>query len=77
MKDSARARIEAAASRLAAIESHLKHLNPDLVLERGYSIAMTADGAIVHDAAQVAAGEEITVKFAKGAADAAVRRVRR
>jgi exodeoxyribonuclease VII large subunit len=77
LRDAARSRVDATASRLSALESHLKHLNPDLVLERGYSIATRASGAIVQDAAQVNAGEALTVTFARGAVDTQVTRVRR
>ena len=76
LRDASRARVDALASRLAALDSHLKHLNPDLVLERGYSIAATADGAIVHDASQVKAGDALTVTFARGAAETQVTRTR-
>jgi exodeoxyribonuclease VII large subunit len=76
LRDAARSRLDSAASRLTSLESHLKHLNPDLVLERGYSIAMTAGGEIVHDAAQLTPGAEISVTFARGAADAQVKRTR-
>jgi exodeoxyribonuclease VII large subunit len=76
LRDAARARLDSTAARLTSLESHLKHLNPDLVLERGYSIAMTASGVIVHDAARLAAGEEINLTFARGSADAEVKRTR-
>jgi exodeoxyribonuclease VII large subunit len=72
LRDGTRARLDTAATALRAIESHLKHLNPELVLERGYSIAMTASGAIVQDAAQLAAGDALRVAFARGSADATV-----
>jgi exodeoxyribonuclease VII large subunit len=73
IRDSARARLESATSRLAAIESHLKHLNPDLVLERGYSIALKASGEIVRDAAQVAPQDELEIRFAHGSATTQVK----
>jgi exodeoxyribonuclease VII large subunit len=68
LRESACARVDTLASRLAALEAHLKHLNPDLVLERGYSIATTAEGAIVHDAVQVRGGDTLNVTFARGSA---------
>jgi exodeoxyribonuclease VII large subunit len=76
LRDASRARVDTAGARLVALESHLKHLNPELVLERGYSIATTAAGAIVHDASQVKAGDALTVTFARGAADTEVKRIR-
>ena len=68
MRDAARARMAAEAVRLQAIESHLKHLNPQLVLERGYSIAVDASGAIVRDAAQLTPADPLRIKFARGSA---------
>jgi exodeoxyribonuclease VII large subunit len=76
LRESARVRIDGLSSRLSAIESHLTHLNPELVLERGYSIATTAAGAIVHDASQVKTGETLKVTFARGSADTEVTRTR-
>ena len=60
------------AQRLAGLELGLRHLNPQGVLDRGYSIVTNAGGAIVQDAAVVAAGEVLSLRFARGAADARV-----
>jgi exodeoxyribonuclease VII large subunit len=68
LNDAARARVDGAALRLAAMESHLKHLNPQLVLERGYSIAADASGAVVRSGAQVAPGDVLDIIFARGSA---------
>ena len=74
LRESTRGRIDSTAAKLTALESHLKHLNPDLVLERGYSIATTASGAIVHDAGQVKPGDELKVTFARGSAETEIKR---
>ena len=66
-------RLEAAASLLTRTEAHLKHLNPQLVLERGYSITATGAGKIVRDSAEIACGEELKITFAKGWAGAQVK----
>jgi len=68
LNDAARTRVDSAALRLAAMESHLKHLNPQLVLERGYSIAADASGAVVRSGAQVAPGDVLDITFARGSA---------
>jgi exodeoxyribonuclease VII large subunit len=68
LREAASSRMETAARRLAALESHLKHLNPELVLERGYAIAVDESGTIVRDAMQLAAGDGLTVTFSRGAA---------
>jgi exodeoxyribonuclease VII large subunit len=77
LKDGVHSRLDTAAARLQNLEAHLKLLSPNLVLERGYSIAMTRSGTIVHDAAQLTAGDEVKLTFARGGADAKVTRTRR
>ena len=67
-----RERLATLAQRLVALDAGMRHLNPQGVLERGYSIATTAAGAIVHDAAQIAPGDALQLRFARGAADAKV-----
>ena len=59
------------------MEAHLKHLDPARVLERGYSIAVDPSGAIVREAAQLASGDLIELKFARGRAQAKVQNVTR
>jgi exodeoxyribonuclease VII large subunit len=66
-------RLNTAATQLTGLEAHLKHLNPHLVLERGYSITETADSGIVRDGAQLAIGEELKITFARGWAGAQVK----
>lgn len=73
LSDAARMRVENAVSRVASIESHLKHLNPHRVLERGYSIAVDASGTVVRDAERLAAGDLLDVTFARGVARAEVK----
>jgi exodeoxyribonuclease VII large subunit len=72
-----------AEKRLGALKQHLahlglalKHLGPQAVLDRGYSIILTETGSVVQDASQLAAGDEVTLHLARGAADATVRRTR-
>jgi exodeoxyribonuclease VII large subunit len=60
------------AQRLAALESALRHLNPQGVLERGYSIVTTVAGVIVQDAAQTSVGDALRLRFARGTAAARV-----
>jgi exodeoxyribonuclease VII large subunit len=69
-------RVAALDQRVAALASGLRHLSPQEVLERGYSIVTTEAGAVVQDAAQVAAGDDIALRFARGTAAARVTRAR-
>jgi exodeoxyribonuclease VII large subunit len=60
---------------LARMSANLAHLNPQAVLERGYSIVGKQDGRIVRSAEQIAAGEPLRVTFAHGAAQARVEHI--
>jgi exodeoxyribonuclease VII large subunit len=66
------ARLERIGARLDALAQNLTHLNPQAVLERGYAIVATGDGAIVLDAAQLAVGDPVALTFARGRASATV-----
>ena len=59
-------------ARLVKMTASLAHLNPQAVLERGYSIVEKRDGQIVRSAEQVAAGEPLRLTFARGAAQTRV-----
>ncbi len=74
LREAARRRVEAASTLLARLDANLKHLNPQSVLERGYSITESAAGRIVRDGAQLAVGEEVTITFARGRVGAQVKR---
>lgn len=59
-------------TRLGRLENGLQHLNPDSVLQRGYSMVRTRAGALVQDSRQVSVNEEIAITFAHGEAHARV-----
>jgi exodeoxyribonuclease VII large subunit len=52
--------------RLDRLRLQLEERSPLRVLERGYAIATTADGAILRDAAQIALGDTIAIHLHKG-----------
>jgi len=58
---------------LSRCQGALAALSPLATLERGYSIVRGPDGAIVRDAAQLAAGDELQLQFAHGSACARVK----
>jgi exodeoxyribonuclease VII large subunit len=60
---------------LARLDGHLRNLNPQTVLERGFSLTQDAHGNIVRDSATLAAGDLLRITFAKGASHAQVRDV--
>jgi exodeoxyribonuclease VII large subunit len=56
--------LDRAADDVAHIRARLIALSPAATLRRGYAIVQQADYAVVLSASQVAAGEELTVRFA-------------
>ncbi|MBA2689783.1 MAG: exodeoxyribonuclease VII large subunit [Burkholderiales bacterium] len=60
--------LEKSASRVAGLQAQLSHLNPEAVLQRGYSIVAREDGSIVRDASQLAIDDSVTMGFARGGA---------
>jgi exodeoxyribonuclease VII large subunit len=61
--------------RLLRLEQNLRHLSPDSVLERGYSLVQQADGSIVRDSTRLAPAEPLTVTFARGQAEVRVEKI--
>ena len=51
---------------LRRLESQLRALSPLAVLDRGYSLTQTEDGAVVRDIAQIKTGGTIRTRLAKG-----------
>ena len=74
LRESGWRRLESADGLLARLGAHLKHLNPQSLLERGYSITESAAGHIVRDGSRLAVGDDVTMTFAKGRAGARVTR---
>ncbi len=59
--------------RLDRLASNLSHLNPEGVLERGYSIALDWRGNIVRDAASLTPGDLLTLHLLRGRAETEVK----
>jgi exodeoxyribonuclease VII large subunit len=59
-------RLETLMMSLQRQRTHLAHLNPGSVLERGYSIAYAADGTVVRNSDQIDVDDPIQVVFARG-----------
>lgn len=62
-------------ARITALATHLDHLNPAAVLERGYSIVRRMDGSIVRDSRQMAVDETVELTLARGLAGARITRL--
>ncbi len=60
-------------NRLGQAEAILRERSPLVILKRGYSITREASGKIVRDAAQVAIGDDVSIRLARGELGAIVR----
>ncbi len=69
-------RLERRRLALAATADGLRTLSPMATLERGYAVARTPDGRILHDATETAAGEPLQVILARGTVETRVERTR-
>ncbi len=58
--------LQRAANALAYAQVQIAHLNPQAVLERGFSITQASSGDIVRDSAEIAPHEKLKITFAAG-----------
>jgi len=65
-------RLVFAQGEIARLAGNLDHLNPQAILERGYSIARDEQGNVVRDSGALQAGSEVGLTFAVGTAKAKV-----
>jgi exodeoxyribonuclease VII large subunit len=63
-------------ARLLALQQHLRHLDPQQVLVRGYSLVRDAQGNIVSSSGSIALGAKLEITFARGGADVVVQEKR-
>jgi exodeoxyribonuclease VII large subunit len=59
--------LQSSAARLGALDAQLHSLSPLAVLDRGYALVVTAEGAVVRSATQIAAGDLLSTRLADGA----------
>jgi exodeoxyribonuclease VII large subunit len=65
-------RLQQQRERIGLLASRLAGLNPETILARGYSITTDSRQRVVRDAAVLAAGDRIQIRFARGSAAADV-----
>jgi exodeoxyribonuclease VII large subunit len=65
-------RLERNKAALESLTQQLAHLSPLAILERGYAIVQTPSGAVLRDAAQTSAGEQLKVLLHRGRLDVRV-----
>ena len=59
-------------SKLITFKKVIKSIDPQNVLDRGYSLITNMEGNVIKDSTQISEGEEITAKLAKGSFEAKV-----
>jgi len=59
--------VHAATSNLQPLDARLHSLSPLAVLDRGYALVLSADGALIRSAARIAPGDLVTARLADGA----------
>ncbi len=64
--------IETRTTQLQHQHAQLMHLNPQSILNRGYSITYSTQGVVIRDVNQVRPDDRIQVKFAQGEVEATV-----
>ena len=62
--------------RVATLDARLFNLNPQRVLERGFSVLQTATGELLVDPRRLAPGQDVRVAMALGSAEVTLARVR-
>jgi exodeoxyribonuclease VII large subunit len=55
-----------AAVRIGALDARLHSLSPLAVLDRGYALVLSADGALIRSTAQLTSGDQLTTRLADG-----------
>ncbi len=54
------------AVRIGAVDARLHSLSPLAVLDRGYALVLSAEGALIRSTTQLAAGDQLTTRLADG-----------
>jgi exodeoxyribonuclease VII large subunit len=55
------------AQRVKALDQRLQALSPLAVLDRGYALVLTADGALIRSSSLLAVGDRVTTRLSQGA----------
>jgi exodeoxyribonuclease VII large subunit len=61
-------------ARFESLDVQLQSLSPRRILDRGYAIAFDPSGKVLKDSAAVSPGEQVTLRLARGAVEAEVRK---
>ncbi len=62
-------------SKLELLDSKINSLNPEAILNRGYSVAYTEDGKLVKNTEQVKKGDTLVTKLSKGKINSLIKKI--
>jgi exodeoxyribonuclease VII large subunit len=58
--------IDSSSARLGALDARLHSLSPLAVLDRGYALVLSAEGALIRSTVQITSGDQLTTRLADG-----------
>ncbi len=68
--------LQAKQHHLVRLKQNLTHLNPQAVLSRGYAFVQDKTGVIISSSQQLKSGDEVTITFGAGSAEANIHKVK-
>lgn len=76
LRGAAGSAVDRASARCAGLSSSLAHLDPNAVLERGYSLVRDTSGHIIRSSSRLTPGDRVEIAFAEGGAEARIERLK-
>jgi exodeoxyribonuclease VII large subunit len=76
LRGAAGSALDRASARCAGLSSSLAHLDPNAVLERGFSLVRDTSGHIIRSSASLTPGDRVEIAFAEGSAGARIERLK-
>jgi exodeoxyribonuclease VII large subunit len=58
--------VESSAARVGSLDARLNSLSPLAVLDRGYALVLSSDGALIRSTSQISSGDQLTTRLADG-----------
>jgi exodeoxyribonuclease VII large subunit len=58
--------LQRAAARIGSVDARLHSLSPLAVLDRGYALVLSVDGALIRSTTQLTSGDQLTTRLADG-----------
>jgi exodeoxyribonuclease VII large subunit len=58
--------VESSSARLGSFDARLHSLSPLAVLDRGYALVLSPQGALIRSTTQISSGDQLTTRLADG-----------